>query len=211
MTVKKAVLWDMDGTLIDSEPTALQALARAIAEVGLPPIPDLPDRAMGKAADAIHQWLAQDHGLTEPPCDWERRKHRHHLAAIGDLRAFREAFRVFRTLEAAGIPQAVVSNSDRLIMDAQLRRIGAARPGLITVARNDVRKGKPDPEGYLRAAWLLGADPAECLVIEDSPSGIAAGRAAGMTTLAVPHAPVRAGADATLARMDDILAMVAPG
>jgi len=208
MTHKKAVLWDMDGTLIDSEPTALGALTRAIAEVGIPPIADLHDRAFGQSADAIHRWLSSEHGLSEAPADWERRKHRHHLAGIGELRAFRESLRVYRTLEAAGFPQAVVSNSDRLIMDAQLQRIGVTKPGIITVARNDVRKGKPDPEGYLRAAWLLQVNPSDCLVIEDSPSGISAGRAAGMTTFSVPHSPTVLDADHALSTMNEILTFV---
>ena len=55
------------------------------------------------------------------------------------------------------------------------------------VARNDLRKGKPDPEGYLRAAWLLEAEPAECLVVEDSPVGARAGVAAGMAVIFHPQ------------------------
>ena len=198
----------MDGTLADSEPTALAALKNALAEIGIPSIPNLQDCTLGLAADAIHNWLVLEHGLSETRTDWERRKHRHHLSALGELRAFSAALSVYRALEAAGIPQAVVSNSDRLIMDAQLRHIGVTKPELITVARNDVRKGKPDPEGYLRAAWLLGIAQEDCLVVEDSPSGIAAGLAAGMTTCLVPHSDVKIAADRTLSAMDDILALV---
>ncbi len=77
-------------------------------------------------------------------------------------------------------------------MDRQLGLVGLTRPGSITVARNDVRRGKPDPEGYLRAAWLLEMAPADCIVVEDSPSGAAAGLAAGMVTLFVPHSTLPA-------------------
>lgn len=211
MTPETAVLWDMDGTLIDSELIAAEALQRALAELGIDEIPGLQDWALGRAADEIHRWLVAEHGLAEPAIAWEQRKHRHHLAAADGLQAFPDALAVYRQIETAGISQAIVSNSDRMIMDAQLARVGLSRPGLVTVARNDVRRGKPDPEGYLRAAWLLGRDPAACLVIEDSPSGIAAGKTAGARTFVVPHAAPVSGADIVLGRMHDLLAHVGLG
>ncbi len=201
----KAVLWDMDGTLLDSEPTALRALAAALADNGIGPIADLDAHVLGRAADAIHRWLAQVHGLSEDPLAWESRKHRHHLANLSELKPFPDALRIFQTLASQGVPQAVVSNSDRLIMDAQLRHIGLARPGQVTVSRNDVRQGKPDPEGYLRAAWLLRCEPQDCLVIEDSSSGIAAGKAAGMTTCAVPGASTNVRPDISLTSLEEVL------
>ena len=77
------------------------------------------------------------------------------------------------------------------------------------MSRNDVRIGKPDPEGYLRAAWLLNAAPAECLVVEDSLSGAAAGLAAGMRTAFVSHATVEAPAGTIpLAAMQDLVHIV---
>jgi HAD superfamily hydrolase (TIGR01509 family) len=188
----RAVLWDMDGTLIDSEHIAVEALRRAMAEVGLPVPADLHDRVVGRAADELYAWFVRDFGLSLVPVAWELRKHFHHFRASDRLKGFAPAIDAFRHLEAAGVPQAVVSNSDRTIMDKQLGLVGLTRPGSITVARNDVRRGKPDPEGYLRAAWLLDVAPADCIVVEDSPSGAAAGLAAGMVTLFVPHATARA-------------------
>ena len=184
----KAVLWDMDGTLIDSEPVAVEALRRAMAEAGLPDVPGLHDLVVGRAADDIHAWFVRDFGLDLDPVTWELAKLHHHFAAADRLVGFADALAAFAAIEAAGTGQAIVSNSDRTIVDRQLGLVGLTRPGRISVARNDLRKGKPDPEGYLRAAWLLEADPAECLVIEDSHSGAAAGLAAGMRTLIVPHA-----------------------
>lgn len=205
MTRPKAVLWDMDGTLIDSEHVAVDALRAALAEVGIPEIPDLHDRVVGRSADELYRWFVTDFGLTLDPVAWERRKHHHHLAAADHIVGFPEALAVFHTLEANGVQQAIVSNSDRVIVDFQLRRVGLSRPGLITVARNDVREGKPKPEGYLRAAWLLDHDPADCLVMEDSPSGVAAGLAAGMPTWIVPHAPATVSGPLRLALMTDVL------
>lgn len=184
----KAVLWDMDGTLIDSEHIAVEAFRRAMMDAGLPELPDLYDCVVGRAADDLYRWLVADVGLTLPAIEWEERKHFHHFGAAEQIKGFAAATDVFRSLDTAGVPQAIVSNSDRMIVDVQLGLAGLARPGRITVSRNDVRRGKPDPEGFLRAAWLLGVEPSDCLVVEDSRSGAAAGLAAGMITVMVPHA-----------------------
>lgn len=205
MSRLKAVLWDMDGTLVDSETIAVAAFRIAMIEAGLPDLPDLHDRVVGRSADDLYRWLVAEFGLSMPVVDWEGRKHFHHFREADRIRAFPAAAGLFRALTAEGVPQAIVSNSDRLIMDVQLRLADLARPGQVTVSRNDLRRGKPDPEGYLRAAWLLGMEPAECLVVEDSPSGARAGLAAGMVTVFVPHAtgPAPEGVRA-LARMEEV-------
>lgn len=206
MNLLKAVLWDMDGTLIDSEHVAVEAFRLAMIDAGLPEIPDLYDRVLGRAADDLYRWLVADFGLALPAIEWEERKHFHHFNASEQIKGFTAATDVFCSLDYANIPQAVVSNSDRKIVDVQLTLAGLTRPGHITVSRNDVRKGKPDPEGYLRAAWLLGVKPSECLVVEDSNSGAAAGTAARMATVMVPHATVAAPAGVLqLTRMEQIL------
>lgn len=204
MTTFKAVLWDMDGTLIDSEHVAVDALRAALKEAGIPPIPDLPDRVVGRSADELYRWFVKDFGLNLDPVSWERRKHHHHFAATDRIGAFPEASALFRHFESIGLPQAIVTNSDRLVVDCQLRLVGLSRPGLLTIARNDVRQGKPAPEGYLRAAWLLDVSPSECAVVEDSPSGVAAGRTAGMSVFIVPHAPSTVRGAPRLATMDTL-------
>ena len=209
MTYFKAVLWDMDGTLVDSEAIAVEALATALAEQRIARPADLYERVVGRTADAIYEWLAQEHGLTPDFIAWEMRKHHHYVANAVELKGFAAAIDVWHRLDALGIAQAVISNSDRMIVDINLNAIGLTKPGLVTVSRNDLRRGKPDPEGYLRAAWLLGADPECCLIVEDSLSGAAAGIASGMTTVFVPHATVPApmGVSA-LSNMNDVLDLV---
>jgi HAD superfamily hydrolase (TIGR01509 family) len=209
VTLCKAVLWDMDGTLVDSEPIAVEALRRAMVEQGIVPPINLHDLVVGRSADELYRWYAKDFGLNLDPVSWERRKHRHHLGALEALRGFAPAIALFKALDARGLPQAIVSNSDRIIMDAQLHAVGLARPGLVTVSRNDVRQGKPEPEGYLRAAWLLDVRPGDCLVVEDSPSGARAGLAACMRTVLVPHATMAPPDGVSrLGTIDEIVAMV---
>lgn len=184
----KALLWDMDGTLVDSEHIAVAALQKAMVEAGLKVPENLMEIVMGRAADDLYRTFQSELGLRMDPIEWERRKHHHYFEGIAALQSFASALAVWRAAEARGLAQAIVSNSDRAIVDANLRAVGLARPGLVTISRNDVRHGKPAPEGYLRAAWLLGVEPAETIVIEDSASGAAAGIAARMKTAFVPHA-----------------------
>lgn len=205
----KALLWDMDGTLVDSEHIAVEALRLAMIEAGLAVPDNLMERVMGRAADDMYRSFRDELGLTMDSVEWERRKHSHYFAGIVGLGSFAESIAVWRQAEAMGLGQAVVSNSDRAIVDVNLRSVGLARPGLVTISRNDVRQGKPAPEGYLRAAWLLGVEAAEVIVVEDSASGAAAGLAAGMRTVFVPHALGAAPAGVTpLRRMEDLLALL---
>lgn len=183
----KAVLWDMDGTLVDSEDIAVGALALAMKEAGLTPPKDLKERVVGRSSDEIYRHIVEAFGLRADPTNWERRKHHFYFRAAEALRGYDDAVETWHRLDAAGIRQAIVTNSDRAIVDVNLRAAGLIRPGLITVARNDVLHGKPHPEGYLRAAYLLGVKPSQCLIVEDSASGAAAALAAGIETVFVPH------------------------
>jgi HAD superfamily hydrolase (TIGR01509 family) len=100
------------------------------------------------------------------------------------------AIEIFRELKALGVKQAVVSNSDRIVVDANLRTVGLSYPGMKSVSRNDVREGKPHAEPFLRAAFLVGVDPADAVAIDDSWTGVNSGLAAGMKTIFWPERPM---------------------
>jgi beta-phosphoglucomutase-like phosphatase (HAD superfamily) len=99
-------------------------------------------------------------------------------------------------IAAAGVPSALVSSSHRVMVDVVLDSIGHSighRYFPVTVAGNEVTATKPAPEPYLVAAARLGVDPTRCVVLEDSPTGVASGEAAGCLTVAVPSiAPIPA-------------------
>jgi HAD superfamily hydrolase (TIGR01509 family) len=97
------------------------------------------------------------------------------------------AIALLEDLHAAGVPCGLVSASVRPMVDAVLARVGAAHFA-VTISGDDVSRNKPDPEPYLKAIAALGADPSRCVVLEDSPNGVAAGLAAGCQVVAVPHA-----------------------
>jgi HAD superfamily hydrolase (TIGR01509 family) len=103
---------------------------------------------------------------------------------------------------------AVASNSDRWRLDAVLAAAGLAGRFQVSVGANEVSHPKPAPDVYVRAAELLAIDPVECLVIEDSPTGIAAARNAGMAVIAVDRGHFPRGsleqADQVLTSLDEI-------
>lgn len=185
-----AVFWDMDGTLVDSEPLHERALVAALRSVGIAPPPDLHDRVVGQAAIPVYQMMRDEFGLRLPFEEWIMRKYDHYLEHAPSLVGRPGALEIFRDLKAKGVVQAIVSNSDRLIVDANLRAVGIQEAGLKTVSRNDVRDGKPDAEPYLRAAWLAGVDAADSVAMEDSFTGATAGLAAGMRTILWPEKPM---------------------
>ncbi len=185
----KAVFWDMDGTLTDSEPLHEAALVGALRSAGVTPPADLHERVLGIAAWPVYEMLRDECGLDLPFDDWIARKYEHYFPLVADLKPRPGAIEIYQELRMRGIPQAVVSNSDRLIVDANLRAVGLLHPGMRTVSRNDVRQGKPHAEPFLRAAWLVQVDPADAVAIDDSVTGVTAGLAAGMRTIFWPERP----------------------
>lgn len=188
----QAVLFDMDGLLVDTEhlwQTANEqvmgrhghpwSLADGSAMVGGPLSRTgayMAERTGGDAEAHVAELIAEMALL---------------LAAGTDHRP--GAVELLDALLAAGVPCGLVSASPRLLMDAVLSDVGGEHFA-VTVALEDAPRTKPHPDPYLHAAALLGVDPARCVVLEDSPTGIAAGEAAGCVVVAVPFAvPVEPG------------------
>ncbi|TIM38249.1 HAD family phosphatase [Mesorhizobium sp.] len=186
----KAVFWDMDGTLVDSEPLHEAALIAALHSVGIAAPTNLHERVLGIAAWPVYEMLRDEFGLDLPFYDWIVRKYDHYLPMAETLKPRPGAIEIYNELRGLGVAQAVVSNSDRLVVDANLRMVGLFYPGMKTISRNDVREGKPHAEPFLRAAWLAGVDPADAVAVEDSVTGSTAGLAAGMKTIFWPEAPM---------------------
>ncbi|ODT31728.1 MAG: HAD family hydrolase [Kaistia sp. SCN 65-12] len=185
----KAVFWDMDGTLTDSEPLHEAALVAALTSAGITPPSDLHERVLGVAAWPVYEMLRDEHGLSLPYEEWIVRKYDHYLPLVETLQPRPGAIETFNDLRERGVAQAVVSNSDRLVVEANLGAVGLTYPGLRTISRNDVREGKPHPEPFLRAAWLAGIEPGEAVAIDDSWTGVTAALAAGMKAIFWPERP----------------------
>jgi HAD superfamily hydrolase (TIGR01509 family) len=182
----QAVLFDMDGLLVDSEPlwfevecevmTRLRgqwseadqqaliggSLARTVSYL-------LARAARPVSPEDVGRWLVD--GMTS-------------LLMSRPLSMLPGAGELLAEVRAAGIPHALVTSSERPVMDAVLLQLGVSFDA--TVCANDVTCSKPDPEPYRLAASLLGAQPRWCVALEDSPNGVASAEAAGCRLVAVP-------------------------
>jgi HAD superfamily hydrolase (TIGR01509 family) len=189
----KAVLWDMDGTLADSEALHLSTLVAVLTHHGLEADDDLHASIFGKTGREVHAYCCERFGIDFDYGQWSMARARHYLSEAPAMQPRPGALSVYRAVRAAGIRQAIVSNSSRMLLEAGLRALDLQDPQLISISINDVRAGKPDPEPYQRAAWLLRVTPEEAIVVEDSPTGTLAGIAAGMRVLAWPEHESAAG------------------
>ena len=200
----QAVLFDMDGLLVDSEPLWF-VVEREVAERLGAPWGEADQEALigGSLERTVSYLLAKAGGAATPGgaataegAATARRADVARWLVDGMARLVLArglplqpgAARLLAGLEAAGVPCALVTASSRVIMDAVLKVTGLSFG--VTVCGEDVQRGKPDPEPYMRAAALLGVLPSGCVVLEDSPTGVAAARAAGCPVIAVPSVPV---------------------
>ncbi len=179
MTIK-AVAWDIDGTLIDSEPLHHRALVVGTLELGAD-LSDLPESAF-RGVHMQDVWAAIRPRLPSGTNErqWLDAIHTHYTAATHTLAPIAGAVHATAEIASLGLVQVCVSNSDRLIVDANVAALGIADRLAFTLAINDVGHGKPDPEPYLTAAAKLGLVPHEVIAVEDSVTGAQAARAAGM-------------------------------
>ncbi|MGC4932321.1 HAD family hydrolase [Gordonia sp. DT30] len=192
-----AVLWDMDGTLLDSERLWDVAVAELSARYGYPMTTELRESTLGNsmrdALDKVYDAAALAPGERDHAGD-ERRL----LDRVAELFAIDLPWRAGarETLElvaSAGIPMALVTNTVRELTEQALDTIGR-HYFAATVCGDEVIAGKPAPDPYRKAAALLGVDPGRCRAVEDSPTGAASATAAGCLTLVVPStSPVPAG------------------
>lgn len=174
----KRILFDIDGTLIDSTATVERSWNTWAAEYGVASQEVLKVCHGRRTEDTVAQFVAPQHRIAATARQLELQEQ----ADLAGVRALPGA----RGLLAALPPchWAAVTSGPRKLMAARLVAAGLPEPQLL-IGAEDVSIGKPDPESYLKAAAALGFEAQECLVVEDAPAGVGAGRAAGARVLAL--------------------------
>ena len=185
----KAVLFDMDGTVFDTEPIYRRGWIRAVADVGFNVDMDrffelICGLNMADMSALVHRVYGED-----APFEEVRSRRRVYLeedlAAIG-LQFKSGAPEILYALKERGIRIALVTSSGRPLVDRYLKMSGLEEVFDVIMTGETVEHGKPHPEIFLTAAERLGVAPAHCVVVEDSHHGVRAGHAAGMKTVMVP-------------------------
>jgi len=197
MPVAVHVVFDMDGVIVDSEPTHERANLEYAAALGVAYDARLAGDMMGRRVRDLTDALALEVGLPPDEVFAGREAVFWRLLDEG-LEPMPGLHAAIDKLAGAGLTLAVASSGTRAYVEHVLDRLGVRTAFSAVVSGEDVVHGKPDPESYLLAAERLAADPADCVAVEDATHGIASARAAGMRTVAVRH-PLNAGLDLSAA------------
>jgi HAD superfamily hydrolase (TIGR01509 family) len=182
-----AVVFDMDGTLLDTELVFKQIVYEVSEGLGFTMTDDVHGRMVGSSHEATNKMLVEAYGVSFPYelFDAECRRLMHgRMQQSVPVKAGVPEF--LRELKARRIPMAVATSSRAAHALTHLGTAGLLDVFHAVVTRDDVTHPKPHPEPYLTAARLLGVHPQTCLAIEDSHSGVRAAHAAGMQTVMVP-------------------------
>lgn len=183
----EAVIFDLDGVLVDSEPVWEQVRRRYVAEHGGTWQPDTQSRLMGMSTGEWARYLSEELGVDrsaetvadEVVAEMVRRYDADLPLMPGAVDAVRRMAARWRLGLASSSPSRLI---DRVLEDAGLTRVFE-----VTLSTEDVARGKPDPDVYLNVAQRLRLAPQVCAAVEDSSNGLRSAAAAGMAVIAVPH------------------------
>jgi HAD superfamily hydrolase (TIGR01509 family) len=192
----EAVVFDLDGVLIDTEAVWEQVRRAYVAEAGGVWLPDSQQRLMGMSTGEWSRYLSADLGAGGDPATVAREvldrmaaRYRKALPLVpGAVEAVRRL--------GACYPLALASSSARLLIDQVLETAGIADAFRVTLSTEEVAAGKPAPDVYLSAVERLGLPAPRCVAVEDSSNGLRAASAAGLVVVAVPHATYPPASDA---------------
>ena len=200
-----AIVFDFNGTLSDDEPVLCEIFMHLFAEHGKPmSAQEYFDRLAGLSdPEIVHAWLGDDHPDVEAVIAERVARYR---AAAADGSTVHEHVREAVRYAAARVPLAICSGAARAEIEPVVEAAGLAACFRAVVSSDDVRHGKPDPEGYVKALAAVGVPPADALVVEDTEAGIASARAAGVDRVLALRTTLEAhrlaGADELIDRLD---------
>jgi len=183
------VIFDLDGTLIDSEPHWFVSDSRFVERFGGVYDEAFRNECVGMGSRAFVQVIKKKFGLSESDDELLALKDEYYLdVALGQVKFFPEMAALIRALAARRVPMAVASGSSPHIIEAVIAEAGMSQYfGGHLYSSELVTRAKPEPDIFLYTAGRLGVKPRDIVVFEDSQHGIAAGKTAGMTVVGVPQ------------------------
>jgi HAD superfamily hydrolase (TIGR01509 family) len=183
----RAVIFDLDGTLVDSMSAHFEAWCEALALHGASSIfkEDIFYAMGGRPTIDVAVELNNGYNLRLDPAAVAFAKREAFLKRLHHIRLIREVSDFAASLRGK-IPMAVASGGTRMVVEKQLQIVGISDWFDEVLCAEDVSEGKPSPECFLKAAKLLGVAPADCLALDDAPAGIIAATRAGMQVLGIP-------------------------
>ena len=197
MTAIAAVVFDMDGVLVDSEERWDRARRELVAETGGTWRDDATHAMMGMSSPEWSAYVRDELGVPLSAPEINTRVVEHLLAGYEKgLPLIPGAVEAVRRVAALGRPLGLASSSNREVIDLVLERAGLADLFSATVSSEEVARGKPSPDVYLEALRRLGVAPEAATAVEDSSNGLRAAAAAGMRVVAIPHPAFPPAADA---------------
>jgi len=189
MTVPRAIVFDMDGLMFNTEDVYHCVGTELMRRRGCEYTRELSDAIMGRPPQVCFETMIRWHALDER---WEAMAAESEQIYVGILDDLLETmpglFDLLDALEAAGIPKAICTSSSRRLLEATLSRFQLEPRFQFTLTAQDIVQGKPHPEIYLKAAERFAIEPGQMLVLEDSQTGVRAAAAAGAVVVAVPGA-----------------------
>jgi HAD superfamily hydrolase (TIGR01509 family) len=182
-----AVVFDMDGLILDNEPIYRDAMMAAAANRGHDLTLGLYLTTVGLSTEATRTALSEHFGKAfDFDGFWTVASRRFHEMAASQLRLKAGVIELLNVLDDIGLPRAIATSSNREGVQRALTAFGLVDRFQAVVAQGDYARGKPNPDPFLKAAERLGVEPARCVALEDSYNGIQAASNAGMMTIMVP-------------------------